>query len=167
MGAFSQKKIFEYKPDELEKVVEELTAHFEKKNYNFQYVSLVSGGYDISITKSNLFRNILGMQSALKIKVQPDYNKTLVDISVGIWGQQLIPTVISMFVFWPVLITQIWGLIKNAKLDDEIMQVVEESLKRYCRESETVNANSVFCPKCGKGYPAGTKFCSQDGTPLT
>ena len=32
---------------------------------------LISGGYDISITKGNMFKAVLGMKTALKVHIYP------------------------------------------------------------------------------------------------
>jgi hypothetical protein len=48
------------------------------------------------------------------------------EAGVGIFGQQAIPTIISMFFFWPVLLTQIWGLIQQSNLDDKAAEIVEK-----------------------------------------
>lgn len=59
------------------------------------------------------FKAVLGMRSALKVTLMHQTDGVLFDSNVGIYGQQAIPTVISMLFFWPVLIiTQIWGLVR-------------------------------------------------------
>jgi len=166
MGAFSQKKVFDVFPNNLDKVSKDVIDHFTAQGYETNCKDMISGGFDLSISKSNLFKNICGMKSALKIKVLTAYDNVTVEISVGIWGQQLIPSVISMFVYWPILISQIWGLIKQSNLDDEALEIIETSLNEHCRKADNSNQEMVYCPKCGTGYPKGTKFCSNDASPL-
>ena len=50
----------------------------------------------------------------------------LVKTGVGIFAQQAVPTVITMLVLWPVLLAQIWGMIKQAKLDTHVMEVLQK-----------------------------------------
>jgi len=58
-----------------------------------------------------------------------------VDAGVGIFGQQAIPTAITLLVFWPVIIAQVWNMAKEADLDDEALDVAEESLKAHSSEA--------------------------------
>lgn len=51
------------------------------------------------------------MKTALKVNIIPNGNYIQITAGVGIFGQQAIPTVISMLFFWPVLITQISGMV--------------------------------------------------------
>ena len=56
-----------------------------------------------------------------------------------------------MLFFWPVLITQIWGIVQQSKLDDKALEIAEEVLKN--RDSfTTLNLDingMVFCTNCG------------------
>ena len=167
MSVFNQSKTFSYYPDSLDKVTEYFCNYFDDLGYQTTWTQMLSGGYDISIKNSNTFKAVLGMQTALKIKIQPQQTDILVEASVGIWGQQLIPSIISMFFFWPVIITQIWGLRKSSKLDDETMLVMEKALKQFCRPVEEKTDKMIFCTTCGSAFPEGTKYCSNDGTKLT
>jgi hypothetical protein len=58
-----------------------------------------------------------------------------VDAGVGIFGQQAIPTAITLLVFWPVLIAQVWNMAHESHLDDEALRVAEESLKAHSSEA--------------------------------
>lgn len=83
-------------------------------------------------------------------------------------GRQAIPTIISMLFFWPVLITQIWGIVQQSKLDDKALEIAEEVLKN--RDSfTTLNLDingMVFCTNCGYRNIKGAKFCSECGQAL-
>jgi hypothetical protein len=74
---------------------------------------------------------IIGMKTALNIKIEPVANGTTVDAGVGIFGQQAIPTAITLLVFWPVIIAQVWNMAHESKLDEEALGVAEESLKSH------------------------------------
>jgi hypothetical protein len=45
--------------------------------------------------------------------------------------QQAVPTAITLLVFWPVIIAQVWNMAQEAKLDEEALGVAEESLKAH------------------------------------
>ena len=90
-----------------------------------------TGGVQVSIRKGGTFKAIIGMKSALNIKIEPVANGTTVDAGVGIFGQQAIPTAITLLVFWPVIIAQVWNMAQEANLDEEALGVAEESLKAH------------------------------------
>jgi uncharacterized membrane protein YqaE (UPF0057 family) len=76
------------------------------------------------VKKGNLFKAVLGLQTALKVKISNIAPHVCVTTNVGIFGQQAIPTILTVCVWWPFVITQIWGLIKQHKLDQYIMDRV-------------------------------------------
>jgi hypothetical protein len=71
------------------------------------------------------------MKTALNIKIEPVANGTTIEAGVGIFGQQAVPTAITLLVFWPVIIAQVWNMAQEANLDEEALRVAEESLKAY------------------------------------
>ena len=83
----------------------------------------------VSIRKGGTFKAIIGMKTALNIKIEPVANGTTVDARVGIFGQQAVPTAITLLIFWPVIIAQVWNMAHESKLDEEALDVAEESLK--------------------------------------
>jgi len=83
----------------------------------------------VSIRKGGTFKAIIGMMTALNIKIEPVANGTTVDAGVGIFGQQAVPTAITLLIFWPVIIAQVWNMAHESKLDEEALDVAEESLK--------------------------------------
>ena len=104
-----------------------LQEYFERDGYEVKVTELSTGGYDISITKGGVFKAVLGMKTALKITLTPLSDKSIAfEAGVGIFGQQAIPTIISVFFFWPVLLTQIWGLIQQSNLNDKAAEIVEK-----------------------------------------
>ena len=129
--------------------------------------SLSSGGCDISITKGGAFKAVLGMKTALKVTLLPHGNLISFEAGVGIWGQQAIPTVISMFFFWPVLITQIWGMIEQSKLDDRALEIANDVI---AQSAASLPASSVgggkYCTKCGAENSSTARFCGSCGNEL-
>ncbi|MGA3171793.1 MAG: zinc-ribbon domain-containing protein [Chthoniobacteraceae bacterium] len=98
----------------------------------------------------------------------------MVTAGVGIFGQQAIPTVISMLFFWPVLIPQIWGLIQQAKLDDEAVSFIEERLVATAKTAGVVPGTPAispqpghFCSGCGNALSPEAKFCPNCGAKAT
>ena len=50
------------------------------------------------------------------------------EAGVSILKQQFVPTVITMCFFSPVVIAQIWGMIKQSKLDEKAVDIAERAL---------------------------------------
>ena len=127
--AFSSSKIFWASADYIPVVVEDLCETLKVEGYEVVSQKLVSGDEEISISKGGFFRSISGMKTALKITLTGLGDRFRVDCKVGIFGQQAVPTIISMLFCWPVMITQIWGLVRQSKLDDHILDLVDEAIK--------------------------------------
>ena len=148
MGTFKSTKTFFASPEIIPAIVKDITGTFTNEGYQVQAQDLISGGYDISITKGNMFKAVLGMKTALKVHIYPANEQIRVDAGVGIFGQQAVPTLISMFLFWPVLITQICIRDRNTN------------------NNTAAPAGGKFCTQCGKSMPAEALFCSGCGAKL-
>ena len=79
-----------------------------------------------------------------------------------------IPTVISMLFFWPVLITQIWGMVEQSKLDDKALDIAKDVV--YMNNNNgagaTTSNGSKFCTGCGIQNAESANFCCGCGRPL-
>jgi hypothetical protein len=127
MGTFNTTKTIGSNLTEFDSVETTFRQHFEGQGFNVS-ISRNSNGFFASITKGNFFSAILGMKSSLNIEVKRVFNGVFIETKVGIFGQQVIPSIISMFLLWPVLLTQIAGLVKQSKLDDEAVRVLEDAI---------------------------------------
>lgn len=128
MGTFKTNATLSNARHLLPQIAANITAGFENDGYKVKSDRLGNGGYDISIAKGGIFKAVLGLKTALKVTLLPDGNDVRFVAGVGIWGQQAIPFLITMFVFWPVMITQIWGIVKQAKLDDRALQIARDTI---------------------------------------
>ena len=131
MGTFNSSKTVPYVVDDLTPVAQEVMRYFESQDFEVAEEHLPAGGVQVSIRRGGTFKAIIGMKTALNIKIEPVDGGTQVDAGVGIFGQQAIPTVITALVFWPVIIAQVWNMAQEAKLDEEAIGVAEESLKAH------------------------------------
>ena len=131
MGAFNSTKTFPYSVDDVAPVARDVMDHFEQQDFEVTETNIPTGGAQVSIRKGGTFKAIIGMKTALNIKIEPVANGTTVEAGVGIFGQQAIPTAITLLVFWPVVIAQVWNMAQEANLDDEALRVAEESLKAH------------------------------------
>lgn len=173
MGAFNTKTILNGNPSLIPAIADRICKTFAADGYEINRDNLISGGVDISVTKGGVFKAIVGMKTALKITLIPQTNTISFEAGVGIFGQQALPTVISMLFFWPVLLIQIWGLIQQSNLDDKALAAAQAVI------SENVGCNYAggstpppvpgagkFCTNCGAKLPDNARFCSNCGSPL-
>jgi len=89
----------------------------------------------VSIRRGGIFKAIIGLKTALNVRIEPVANGTKVEAGVGIFGQQAIPTAVTLLVFWPVILAQVWNMAQEAKLDEEALGVAEQSLKAHSEVS--------------------------------
>lgn len=173
MGTFNSKAKLKADHSLIPEIAEHICDVFELEGYNVKSEESLSGGYDISITKGNIFKAVLGMKTALKVTLVPTDGGINFEAGVGIWGQQAIPTVIMYFFYWPVIITQIWGMVEQAKLDDKALAAAREIIAAkapvapqpiYIVPEDAKPA--AFCTNCGGKVPAGSHFCPNCGSAL-
>jgi hypothetical protein len=140
MGTFNSSKTFPYFVEDVAPVAQDVMDHFEQQDYEVTETNIPTGGVQVSIRRGGTFKAIIGMKTALNIKIEPVANGTTVDAGVGIFGQQAIPTAITLLVFWPVVIAQVWNMAQEANLDEEALRVAEESLKAHSEETSGATA---------------------------
>lgn len=172
MGTFKTAKTLTGAAPYIAEISSRIRQDFENDGYDVLVETLVSGACDISITKGGIFKAVLGMKSALKVSLVPQGNDVNFEAGIGIFGQQAIPTVISMFFLWPVLLTQIWGMIQQSKLDDRALEIAEGVVASHAvqgqpeTETGTSAVGTHFCVKCGQPVPESAKFCPSCGNML-
>ncbi len=175
MGAFNTKTILNGNPSLIPAIADRICQEFAADGYEINRDNLMSGGVDISVTKGGFFKAVLGMKTALKITLIPQNNSISFEAGVGIFGQQAIPTVIMLFFAWPVLITQIWGLVQQSNLDDKALAAAQAAISenggndysKFCTVTPPpFSDNSKFCTKCGAKAPENARFCPNCGSSL-
>ena len=152
--AFSSTRLFFADPKLIPQVADMLSIQFQAEGFTTQLNKTALVGADLSITKGGLFKSVCGMKTALKIKLMPEGQNIRAEASCGIFGQQAIPTIITMFVFWPVLLTQLWGLIQQSRLDGHAMELIERDLHELLQSNATgfsflPPSDVATCPSCG------------------
>ena len=170
MGVFNSTRQFSLPHDKIGAVADDVMAALREQGYEVQGQPLMGGGWDISVTRGGMFKTVLGLKTALKLSLSPRApGLVFAEASVGIFGQQALPTVVMLFVAWPVLLTQIWGLIQQSKLDDRVMALIAEAIRRRCPEAALPAAGAdrgSFCAQCGAPLGPGAKFCTACGAPV-
>lgn len=170
MPLFSASRFIPFTVPDFSPIATDVMNHFRGQGYEATSSQLPTGAWNISLSKGDTFKAVLGMKTALSIDIQPSASGTLVTAGVGIFGQQAIPTVISMLFFWPVLIPQIWGLIQQSHLDDEAVSLIEERLAASARAGGGLPQAAAlppqpghFCSGCGNPLSPDAKFCPNCG----
>ena len=168
MGTFSTHKIINADASLIPAMANKITSHFRTEGYEVDVQVSNMGTHDISLTKGGMFKAVLGLKTALKVTLKPESDRVSFDAGIGIFGQQLIPTLIMYFVAWPVLLTQIWGMVQQANLDDTALMLAESVVPATSSASKVVEPISIssFCPNCGGKCEAGMRFCSYCGEKL-
>lgn len=171
MGAFNTKTILNGNPALIPAIADRICQVFSVDGYEINREHLMSGGVDISVTKGGTFKAILGMKTALKITLVPQTASVSFEAGVGIFGQQALPTAISMFFFWPVLLTQIWGLVQQADLDDKALAAAQAVINEnggntYANSTAQTSCTARFCTSCGAKLSDNAHFCSNCGSPI-
>lgn len=166
MSAFNKKEILLGSPSLIPMIATRIQEQFQSDGYEVAMDALSSGGCDISITKGGMFKAVLGLKTALKITLMPQGNTICFEAGIGIFGKMIIPTLIMWYVAWPVLLTQIWGLVQQAKLDDKALEIANDVIKSSGSYSNAYSSGNKFCTACGTQNPATAKFCGGCGKAL-
>ena len=128
MGAFTTKKTLYGCPSQIPAIAEQIRQAFAADGYEVR-IENPANGQEIYITKGGFVKAALGLRSALKITMKPARNGNIdFEAGVSIFKQQFVPTVITMCFFSPVVIAQIWGMIKQSKLDEKAVAIAERAL---------------------------------------
>lgn len=170
MGAFNTKKTLYASPALISTIAAQLVKEFQTEGYDVISENLSNGGEDVSISKGGVFKSVIGMKTALKITLLPQEDTILFDAGVGIFGKQIVPTLVMWYVAWPVMLTQIWGLVQQSQLDDKALAIAENvianSSQLKIEDNTSVNNEYKYCPYCGTKNPADARFCVMDGQRL-
>jgi len=183
MSIFRSEKVIAVKVADLEPVSTDLVKHFQERGYEATRMRRPDDAWEVSITKGSLFKAAVGLRTALKVQLVQQPGGTLVRAGAGVFGKQAVPAALTLFVAWPVLLAQVWGLINQAGLDDEAIKAVELSLNRLSRlsgahdngwaptkdPSDDTGASAVavpfgaFCPRCGHRQTGDARYCPHCG----
>ncbi|MCR5348180.1 MAG: zinc ribbon domain-containing protein [Bacilli bacterium] len=159
MALKSTKRTFKTTIKNLDPVIEDFRTHFEDKGYKVTTEETADGAF-LSLTNANLFKTVSGLKTGLNISLSLYDDSLEARMDVGIFGKQAVPGLIAMLVFWPILVTQIIGLVQQNKLDTETYDVIEKSLEEHQPKLEEYEE---YCPYCGEGVEKGVKFCPHCG----
>lgn len=108
-------------------MAEQIRQEFSAEGFEV-IISDLKSGKEINITKGGLFKAVVGLRSALKVSITPAKDGYIdFEAGVSIVKQQLLPTIVTVWLFSPVVIVQIWGMIKQSKLDEKALDIAEKA----------------------------------------
>ncbi len=166
MSTFNTKTLLQGNPSLIPAIADRLVQSFAAEGYQTKRDDLISGGEEVFVTKGGFFKEILGMRSALKITLIPQNEHISFEAGIGIFGQQFIPTVITWFVAWPVMLTQIWGLVQQAQLDDKALEIANTVIGENTMHKDSIE-DIIYCTNCGAKTLAASLFCPNCGRKLS
>jgi hypothetical protein len=170
--SFESAQIFPVVVADLEPVAQDVMQYFESQGYQVSGKRTdPSRGWLISIHKGRTFKTVLGMQTALNIELEPTNTSTVAKVSLGIFEQRTIPTTVTAFIGWPILLTQIWERVQESNLDQEALAVVEQRMIAHSRATaapSTATSASTSPPNVGSAAPEGpqARRCTNCGAEL-
>lgn len=131
LSSFESSRLIPISVPDLTPVVRDVDDYFRMQGYEVSVLQTATGAWQISIVKGEWWRTILGTKTALNIRIEMTAGGTLATAGVGLFELQALPTILTLFVFTPIILGQIWGIVQQEKLDDEAIMRVEQALNRY------------------------------------
>ena len=168
MVTFYTHKIINAEPSLILAMANKITDYFKAQGYEVDVQVSYLGTYDISLTKVGMFKAALGLKTALKVTLKSDLDEVSFDAGIGIFGQQLIPALMTFLLAWPVLLTQIWGIVQQSNIDDKALMLGESVIPSNSIVRKPVEPTSIssFCRNCGDKHDVNMRFCPFCGVKL-
>jgi hypothetical protein len=133
VSVFKSETVIPISVTDLGPVAQELAEHFKQRSYQVECTETSDRKWEVGITRGGKFKSIAGLKSAMKIELEPLPRGTMVRAGAGLFGKQAAVTAVTVVIWWPLAIAPIWGMIREAGLDNEAVRVIEVSLKRAQR----------------------------------
>ena len=149
MSIFKASKVVPAAVADLSTVAQALAEHFSALDYEVTSEQADPQCWEIGIHKGGTFQAIIGMKTALRIRIQSVEGGTQIEAGIG-------------FLESPVLVTQTWGLVRQSKLDEEAIAVAEAALLAQAHAGA-----ARYCHECGAAITRAAAFCHACGARLT
>ncbi|WP_423225409.1 LysM peptidoglycan-binding domain-containing protein [Candidatus Amarolinea aalborgensis] len=161
MGVFQSQKTVPVHVADLAPVAQAVANHFQAKGFEVQTQSS-DKGWHISISKADTFKVVMGTKTALNVELAPKGDGTDVSAGIGVFGQH--GGGLGGVLAGPLMLTQLWGMVQQSKLDDEAMAVAEKALqdvKAAADEAERAAAARVAAEKAAAERAAADKAAAE------
>lgn len=135
MGVFQSQKTVPVQMTDLAPVAQAVASHFQAKGFEVKS-QRTDKGWHVSVSKADTFKVVMGTKTALNVEIEPKGNGTEISAGIGVFGQQ--SGGLGSIMAGPLMITQLWGMVQQSKLDDEALAVAEKAL----HETKSAGATS-------------------------
>ncbi|MFZ2519514.1 MAG: hypothetical protein WA089_12500, partial [Anaerolineae bacterium] len=126
MGVFQSQKTVPVQMTDLAPVAQAVASHFQAKGFEVKS-QRTDKGWHVSVSKADTFKVVMGTKTALNVEIEPKGNGTEISAGIGVFGQQ--SGGLGSIMAGPLMITQLWGMVQQSKLDDEALAVAEKALQ--------------------------------------
>ncbi|WP_343391812.1 LysM peptidoglycan-binding domain-containing protein [Candidatus Amarobacter glycogenicus] len=111
---------------DLAPVAQAVASHFQAKGFEVKS-QRTDKGWHVSVSKADTFKVVMGTKTALNVELEPKGDGTEISAGIGVFGQQ--SGGLGSIMAGPLMITQLWGMVQQSKLDDEALAVAEKALQ--------------------------------------
>jgi hypothetical protein len=160
MGIFKSSRIVPIAVADLGPIAQAVAQKLRQRGFDVHCTAISSHCQELGIHKGGLFKAVMGLKTALRMRLETVGETTRIGVSIGLLETQVVPVAIGMLVFWPALVIQSWGLVQQHKLDDEAIALIECSLRKAAEDFPR------FCPQCGGAIKASARLCQGCGCEL-
>jgi len=167
----------------LNELTDNLQDWYKSQNFTVQMLDVHGGGILIQTsTSKGGWRDAVGMSSALNVVLHQNGSTLSVEIGAGKWMDKAAVGAVSLFVLWPLAVTNAWGVWKQSQLPkqtyDFIQKVIDTKVAaQYVPPIQSLQSQPItfsestgsfkFCPACGNSVGESDRFCSKCGHTLT
>ena len=110
MGVFNSQKTIHANLHDVKPVLADVKSYFEDRGFSVQAEESVEGGF-ISVTKGGLFKDAVGLKSALNATLVLREGSVFVEAKIGAFGGKAVALVGAYIVAWPLAITAAVGMV--------------------------------------------------------
>ncbi len=140
MGVFQSQKTVPVQMTDLAPVAQAVASHFQAKGFEVKS-QRTDKGWHVSVSKADTFKVVMGTKTALNVEIEPKGNGTEISAGIGVFGQQ--SGGLGSIMAGPLMITQLWGMVQQSKLDDEALAVAEKALHEASAAATKAAADRV------------------------
>lgn len=108
-----------------------LTNWLDGEGFQSQSLRGQDNSVIIQTRKRGAWRNVLGMSSALTVRMQNLDDNLRVEMTAAKWIDKALVGTISTLVFWPTLITTAYGAWEQMKLPDRIFAEIDQYVQEW------------------------------------
>lgn len=135
MEIFNSKTLLECSPALIPVIADRICETFKKGGYDGFRCDIDEGGIEIYICKGGFFKSVIGMDKELKVSLLPVEEGVAFDAGFGSFGKKTFLSAIVCLLAWPILITHLWGLMKQSRLDDKALDIAKSVIEETARNN--------------------------------